>query len=73
MKRRKEENVLIKLREFYRVEEAANLLRISRNSVYRLIKRGELRAVQLGMRRTVIPAEEIERLVASVGGTKGAS
>jgi len=73
MKRRKEENVLVKLREFYRVEEAANLLRISRNSVYRLIKRGELRAVQLGMRRTVIPAEEIERLAASAGGAKGAS
>lgn len=64
---------MVKLREFYRVEEAANLLRISRNSVYRLIKRGELRAVQLGMRRTVIPAEEIERLAASAGGAKGAS
>lgn len=64
---------MTKLREFYRVEEAANLLRISRHSVYRLIKQGELRAIQLGMRRTVIPAEEIERLVASAGGAKGAS
>ncbi len=37
----------------YRVEEAAEALRISRDMVYELIRSGRLRSIKLGSRRLV--------------------
>lgn len=45
-----------------RVEEAAQMLAISRASLYRLIARRQVRSVRLGNTRR-IPTEEVERLV----------
>jgi excisionase family DNA binding protein len=44
------------------VEEAAHLIGISRAQAYRCIKRGQLRAVQLG-RRLVVPVAAVEELL----------
>lgn len=44
------------------VKEAAAQLKLSRPSVYRLMKRGELKSVKLGGARR-IPQRELERLV----------
>ncbi|RIH83496.1 DNA binding domain, excisionase family [Meiothermus luteus] len=45
----------------YGPKELASLLGVHPNTVFRLIRRGELRAVKLG-HRTVIPRAELERL-----------
>lgn len=37
----------------YRVEEAAEALRISRDSIYELIRSGRLRTIKVGARRLV--------------------
>lgn len=37
----------------YRVEEAAQALRISRDSIYELIRSGRLRTIKVGARRLV--------------------
>jgi excisionase family DNA binding protein len=37
----------------YRVEEAAEALRLSRDKVYELIRSGELRSIKVGSRRLV--------------------
>jgi excisionase family DNA binding protein len=42
--------------------EAAHALGISRNSIYELLRRGELRSVRLG-RRLVIPRSAVDELV----------
>jgi len=48
----------------YRPAEVATLLGVSRNHVYNLINRGELRSVNIG--RTVsVPTSEIERTLAN--------
>ena len=44
------------------VQEAAQLIGISRAQAYRCVKRGELRAVQLG-RRLVVPVVALEHLL----------
>lgn len=44
--------------------DAARQLSISRTSLYRLIRRGDLRTVKIGAGRTVIPTSEIDRLLA---------
>jgi excisionase family DNA binding protein len=44
------------------VEEAAKLIGISRAQAYRCVKRGELRAVQLG-RRLVVPLVAVQDLL----------
>jgi excisionase family DNA binding protein len=49
-------------RAAYPLLEAAQLLGISRGTLYNLHDRGEIRFVKLG-RRTLIPADEIRRLV----------
>jgi excisionase family DNA binding protein len=46
----------------YTVAEAAEALRVSPDTVYRLVHRGELPYLRLG-RRIVIPRERLERLV----------
>ncbi len=43
------------------INEAAELLAVDRRTVYRLIARGELRAVRIGARQR-IPAAEIDRI-----------
>lgn len=45
------------------VEEAAELLGLSRSKAYQCVRTGELRSVQLG-RRIVIPLSAIEDLLA---------
>ena len=47
----------------YSVENAAKQLTLSRATVYNLINAGKLRSVQIGRRR-IIPASEIDRLLA---------
>ena len=48
----------------YTVEEAAQLLGISRNSAYEAVRRGELPTIRLG-RRILIPRSRLEDLLAS--------
>ena len=50
------------------VEEAAQMLGISRSSAYECVRRGELRALRLG-RRLVVPRSALEELL---GGTSAA-
>lgn len=52
----------LKAQEFLTVNESAQLMRISRRSLYRLNERGELPFVKLN-RRTVIRRLDIDRLV----------
>jgi excisionase family DNA binding protein len=51
----------------YRVDEAAEALRLSRSAVYELIRSGRLRSVKEGRRR-LIPVEALSEYVASLGG-----
>lgn len=46
-----------------KVSEAANMLGLSVHTVYRLIEQGELQCKRLSVRKTLIPAAEIERYV----------
>lgn len=50
-------------RAAYPTPEAAVLLGMSRSGIYQLIDQGELRRVKIG-RRSLIPAEEITRILA---------
>jgi excisionase family DNA binding protein len=52
----------------YRVDEAAAALRLSRSSVYELIRSGQLRTVKQGRRR-LVPVTALAECVASLGGT----
>lgn len=45
------------------VRETANILGVSVHTVYRLIESGELSAMKVSPRKTVIKAEEIERYI----------
>ena len=51
----------------YRVDEAAAALRLSRSSVYELIRSGQLRSVKQGRRR-LVPVTALAEYVASLGG-----
>ena len=46
-----------------KVSEAAKMLGLSVHTVYRLIEQGELQCKRLSVRKTLIPAAEIERYV----------
>ena len=46
----------------YRVEEAAEALRLSRSSIYELIRSGQLRTVKHGSRR-LVPVEALDDFV----------
>lgn len=48
----------------YTMEEAAEILRVSREYLYRMRQRGELVAVKFG-RRTLVEAAEIDRVIAA--------
>ena len=45
------------------VRETAKILSISIHTVYRLIESGELKCKKISVRKTMIPAEEIERYI----------
>ena len=45
------------------VQEAARVLGVSVHTVYRLINSGELSAIKVSSRKTVIKAEEIKRYI----------
>ena len=51
----------------YRVDEAAGALRLSRSSVYELIRSSQLRTVKQGRRR-LVPVTALAEYVASLGG-----
>jgi len=53
----------------YRVEEAAEALRIGRTVVYELIRCGKLRTVKVGTRR-LVPVEAVAEYVASLDGAR---
>ena len=48
--------------KLYTMDEAAQMLRVSRTLVYRMSKRGQLRVVKFG-RRTLVEASEIDRVI----------
>ncbi|MCM1270930.1 MAG: helix-turn-helix domain-containing protein [Ruminococcus flavefaciens] len=45
------------------VQETARMLGVSVHTVYRLIDSGDLSAVKISQRRTVIKAEELEKYI----------
>ncbi len=51
------------LKYFLSVKETANILGVSIHTVYRLIESGEISAIKVSSRKTVIKAEEIERYI----------
>ena len=48
------------------VEEAAELLHISRPSAYQAVKKGEIPVIRIG-RRILVPVAALERLLATAG------
>jgi len=48
------------------VEEAAQLLGLSRGSIYEAIRRGDIPSLRVG-RRILVPRVALERLLAEVG------
>jgi excisionase family DNA binding protein len=52
----------------YRVEEAAESLRISRDSIYELIRSGRLRTIKVGARRLVPVIALSEYIAAALDG-----
>lgn len=61
--------MFVSTRLAYSVPEAAELLSVSPQQLRRMAKRGELRIVRLGERRTVVPADELHRILAADGDT----
>ncbi|WP_295219758.1 helix-turn-helix domain-containing protein [Ruminococcus sp.] len=53
----------VETKYFLKVSEAAMILGLSVHTVYRLIEQGELQCKRLSVRKTMIPAAEIERYV----------
>lgn len=45
-------------------KEAAKMLGISTNLIYKMIKAGEIQAIRLGPRRLLVPVAALEKLVA---------
>ena len=50
----------------YTVEEAGELLGVSRNNIYNLVKNGRVPVIKLG-KRLLVPKAALERLLASAG------
>lgn len=46
----------------YSVPEAAHALGVGQTSIWKLIKAQKIRAIKLGLRRTGITVEEVERV-----------
>ena len=53
----------------YSIEQTTKILPIGRSSIYKLIKQGEIKTVILCGRR-IIPASEINRIIAPANETK---
>ena len=51
----------------YTVKEAAELLHIHYNTLYDLVKRGEVPSIRLGARRAVIPKKGLDRILEAAG------
>jgi excisionase family DNA binding protein len=51
----------------YRVNEAAEAMRLSRSMIYELIRSGRLRTVQVGRRR-LVPVQALTDYVDALGG-----
>jgi len=51
----------------YRVDEAAEALRISRSTIFELIRSDQLRTVKVGRRR-LVPVAALSEYVAVLGG-----
>lgn len=51
----------------YTVKEAAELLHIHYNTLYDLVKRGEVPSIRLGARRVVIPKKGLDRILEAAG------
>ncbi|MCI5910911.1 MAG: helix-turn-helix domain-containing protein [Oscillospiraceae bacterium] len=45
------------------VNEASKMLNVSIHTVYRLIEQNKLKCKKMSVRKTMIPAEEIERYI----------
>ena len=45
------------------VNEASKMLNVSNHTVYRLIEQNKLKCKKMSVRKTMIPAEEIERYI----------
>jgi len=52
----------LQAREFLRVRDVAELLGTSTKMIYRMIREGELGAINLSVRKTIIPRKEIDTL-----------
>lgn len=50
--------------KLYTMEEAAEILRVSRKYLFRMRQRGDLIAVKFG-RRTLVEASEIDRVISA--------
>lgn len=55
------------------VEAAAELLGISKNLAYKLVKTGEIPSFRLGQRRILIPLEAIQNIINGAMGASSAS
>lgn len=53
----------IEIKYMLTVQEASRVLGVSVHTVYRLINSGDLLAVKISSRKTMIKAEEIERYI----------
>lgn len=53
----------IEIKYMLTVQEASRVLGVSVHTVYRLINSGDLSAVKISSRKTMIKAEEIERYI----------
>ena len=45
------------------INEASKMLNVSNHTVYRLIEQNKLKCKKMSVRKTMIPAEEIERYI----------
>jgi len=54
----------LKAKEFLTVRDVAALLTCSRRTAYRLIEQGNIKAVNLGQRKTLVKRAEIDKLFA---------
>ena len=52
---------------FYRVDEAAEAMRLSRSRLYELIRSGQLRTVKCGRRR-LVPVAALAEYIATLDG-----
>lgn len=63
--------MFVSTRLAYSIPEAAELLSVSPQQLRRMAKRGDLRIVRIGERRTVVPADELHRLLAADSDVPG--